>query len=1164
MLRLCEALKEITEFAELLSRIQAGDSPILISGLSSIHKAHISAAIHRLTERPVVCVYADEFDVRRMSKDVSRFSEREVFVLPPREYTMHNVDVLSREFEHERLSALYAMASGRAGVVAASASALCQITMPPETLLSSAVFLKAGSEYPPDKLTSAFLELGYTRTNLVEAQGQFAVRGGIFDFFSPYSQNPVRIEYFGDEIDSMGEFDLDTQRRIVNIKNTLLLPASETRVGQAERERLCAILEEKIARLDRKKNEELIKTLKLDMERLKTNTDFPAIDRYLRYLYPEFHTAADYIPDNAIILIDDYIRISEGEKRETARRHEDTLRLIEQGIIIPDAAELSRPFTELEQNLRRFPVVLLESFVRSAYGIPPRAIVSILAKQLPGYAANLELASSEIISYANDGMRVVVLASSKNSARGLADILKNHGVAAGLDYNLEKLPNPGEVIVSVGNISAGFMYPSENLAVIAEGQLVRADAKRRTARRDRTNRQKISSYQDLSVGCLVVHEMHGIGRFAGIAKIAVEGAEKDYIKIIYAGTDVLYVPVTQLDMVSKYIGAGEDSPVRLNKLGGTEWQRAKSRAKGAAKDLAKYLIKLYARRREIERKPFNPDCGMQREFEEAFEYEETEDQLRCSAEIKADMQRRYPMDRLLCGDVGFGKTEVALRAVMKCVLSGRQAAMLVPTTVLAQQHFITAKHRFAKYPVNIAVISRFNTPAQNRNALKKLKSGEIDFIIGTHKLLQKNVEFNNLGLLIVDEEQRFGVAHKERLKEIASETDVLTLTATPIPRTLNMALSGIRDMSILEEAPRNRHPVQTYVVEYNKQVAVDAIRRELSRGGQVYYVHNRVASIDAAASRIARLIPDISIGVAHGQMDELTLSDVMRRMDDGEIQVLVCTTIIETGIDIPNVNTIIIEDADNMGLAQLHQLRGRVGRSSRHAFAYLTYRRGKLLSEIAEKRLSAVREYVEFGSGFKIAMRDLELRGAGNILGAEQSGHMISVGYDMYLRFLEEAVNEERGLDVMHVSDCGVDLNITANIPEEYIASPEQRMDIYRQIASVRSREDAEDIIDELIDRFGEPPKSTLALIDISLLRSGAAAAGITEISQKGGSIRIVMENPDFARISALCAKPEYRGRVLLNAGQQPYLMLRLDKDSPPFDTVSRFVADYKTTSTEE
>ena len=514
------------------------------------------------------------------------------------------------------------------------------------------------------------------------------------------------------------------------------------------------------------------------------------------------------------------------------------------------------------------------------------------------------------------------------------------------------------------------------------------------------------------MGCLVVHEMHGIGRFAGIAKIAVEGAEKDYIKIIYAGTDVLYVPVTQLDMVSKYIGAGEDSPVRLNKLGGTEWQRAKSRAKGAAKDLAKYLIKLYARRREIERKPFNPDCGMQREFEEAFEYEETEDQLRCSAEIKADMQRRYPMDRLLCGDVGFGKTEVALRAVMKCFLSGRQAAMLVPTTVLAQQHFITAKHRFAKYPVNIAVISRFNTPAQNRNALKKLKSGEIDFIIGTHKLLQKNVEFNNLGLLIVDEEQRFGVAHKERLKEIASETDVLTLTATPIPRTLNMALSGIRDMSILEEAPRNRHPVQTYVVEYNKQVAVDAIRRELSRGGQVYYVHNRVASIDAAASRIARLIPDISIGVAHGQMDELTLSDVMRRMDDGEIQVLVCTTIIETGIDIPNVNTIIIEDADNMGLAQLHQLRGRVGRSSRHAFAYLTYRRGKLLSEIAEKRLSAVREYVEFGSGFKIAMRDLELRGAGNILGAEQSGHMISVGYDMYLRLLEEG-KRGAGLDVM-------------------------------------------------------------------------------------------------------------------------------------------------------
>ena len=695
--------------------------------------------------------------------------------------------------------------------------------------------------------------------------------------------------------------------------------------------------------------------------------------------------------------------------------------------------------------------------------------------------------------------------------------------------------------------------------MITEGQLIVSGGGRRARTgKNKSNRQRINNYQDLSVGCLVVHDQHGIGRFAGIEKIQVDGVEKDYIKIIYAGTDTLYVPVTQLDMVSKYIGGGgEDAPVKLSRLGGTDWQRAKSKAKGAAKDLAEYLVKLYAERQSKAGFSFPADSSWQHEFEEAFEYDETDDQLRCSAEIKKDMETPHPMDRLLCGDVGFGKTEVALRAVMKCVLGGKQAAILVPTTVLAQQHYVTATRRFADYPIRIASISRFSTPAQTREILRQLRTGELDLIIGTHKLLQKSVVFHDLGLLIVDEEQRFGVTHKERLKELATDIDVLTLTATPIPRTLNMALSGIRDMSIIEEAPRNRHPVQTYVLEHNWNVIADAIRREVSRGGQVYYLHNRVASIDATAGRIARLIPNLAVGVAHGQMDEDTLSDVMQRMVEGEIQVLVCSTIIETGIDIPNVNTLIIEDADHLGLSQLHQIRGRVGRSPRHAFAYLTYRRGKVLTEVAEKRLSAIREYAEFGSGFKIAMRDLEIRGAGNILGAEQSGHMMSVGYDMYLKLLEEAVQEEKGERPAKRTECSADLTVSANIPEAYIPSPEQRMDLYRQIASLSNEDEADDLIDELCDRFGEPPRVTLTLIDISLMRHAASQAGISDISQKSGNLKITMCEPEFNWIAALCAKPEYKGRILLNAGQEPYLTLRLKQGQAALDAARRFVEDY-------
>ena len=637
--------------------------------------------------------------------------------------------------------------------------------------------------------------------------------------------------------------------------------------------------------------------------------------------------------------------------------------------------------------------------------------------------------------------------------------------------------------------------------------------------------------------------------FEGIHKLEMQGVTKDYLKVRYAKGDILYVPVTQLDMVSKYIGPKEEVKVRLNRLGGQDWQKAKARVRSAVKDIAKELIKLYAERMKLKGHAFPPDTGWQRDFESRFEYEETEDQLRCIQEIKEDMEKEQPMDRLLCGDVGFGKTEVALRAAFKCVTDSKQCALLVPTTILAWQHYQTVTQRFEGFPIKVEILSRFRTPKQQAEILKQLKRGEIDMIIGTHRLVQKDVQFRDLGLVIIDEEQRFGVAQKERFKSVTKNVDVLTLSATPIPRTLNMALSGIRDMSSLEEAPQDRHPVQTYVLEYDQAVINDAVRRELRRGGQVYYLHNTVESIERVAARLQAQIPEAKVGFGHGKMPEGELSEVWRRVMEQEINVLVCTTIIETGVDVPNVNTIIIEDADHMGLSQLHQIRGRVGRSSRRAYAYLTFTRNKVLSEISQKRLAAIREFTEFGSGFKIAMRDLELRGAGNILGGEQHGHMETVGYDMYLRLLGEAVSEEKGEEASSYElECLVDVQVQAHIPEGYIESLSQRLEIYRRISDIRSQDDAMDVLDELIDRFGEPPASVKGLIDVALIRNTAASLGIYEIKQNAGALLLYQRKLDMEFVSRLIGV--FKKRVLVNAGAKPYISVKLQAGDSPLETL--------------
>ena len=758
----------------------------------------------------------------------------------------------------------------------------------------------------------------------------------------------------------------------------------------------------------------------------------------------------------------------------------------------------------------------------------------------------------------------MVLVSSEQRALNLQALLREQKMTTAVDFQLHELPGYGKAVIAVGGLTAGMEYPVGRFAVLTEGQSL-LGKKRRS--KPVTNRQKLGSYADLSPGDLVVHEHHGVGRFLEMTKMTVDGVQKDYVKIAYAGADVLYVPATQLDLVSKYIGSGEDAQEtrKLSRLGGTDWEKAKTRAKKAVKDLAKGLIQLYAERQRQPGFAFSPDSPWMKEFEDEFEYAETDDQLRCIAEIKQDMEQARPMDRLLCGDVGYGKTEVAFRAIMKCVLDGKQAAILVPTTVLARQHYLTAKQRFAKHPVEIDVVSRFRTQTQMKDTLRRLEQGGIDLLIGTHRLFQKDVKFKDLGLLVIDEEQRFGVQHKEKLKELSKQVDVLTLSATPIPRTLNMALSGIRDMSTLEEPPMDRQPVQTYVLEHDWGVLSDAMRRELERGGQVYYLHNRVETITRTAARIKEMLgEDVAVAVAHGKMSQEELNDVMTRMSDGEVDVLVCTTIIETGIDIANANTLIIEDADHMGLAQLHQIRGRVGRSTRRAYAYLTYRRGKVLTEVASKRLGAIREFAEFGSGFKIAMRDLEIRGAGNVLGPEQSGFLLSVGYDMYLKLLEEAVLEERGEKPERPTECAADLSVAASIPDRYVPSPEQRMDLYRRIAAIRSEADADDVMDELIDRYGDPPRTVNNLISVALLRADAARNGISQIDQKGANLNFYLDQFDLQRVSALCGLEKYRSRLLFSAGERPYLALRLKKGEDALKFGRRLVEDYAKTAPDQ
>ncbi len=1153
-----KAIGKTPSLATLPLRVEEGYLPALLTQSGGAMRALGAAMLRRETDRPLFVLCTDETNAGTLAADLEALLGESAVQLTGRDLALRDVEVVSRQEEQRRLRSLDAMLSG-AAVTVCTVSGLLQRTLSPELLESAAFTLKTGEGEGPEALEPRLLACGYRRSDMVEGPGQFSRRGGILDIFSPGAERPIRCEFWGDEIDSMGFFDTDTQRRTENVESFRILPACEALMEPNRVETIAKSLENRANRAEKREQTELSRRLRRDAEMLRGGSSLPWCDRYLPEMYAGFSTALDYIAPDALVYIDAPNRCAEKAK-ELSDALTDDLKILREGAFpVDETGDYILLWKDACERLADFAVVMADAFSAGRYPLAPRSVLDTNVRQLPSYGGSAETALADVQRYLENDFRVVVFASDERRADVLFGMLERNGISPLRGFPNGALPPEGRATVAVGALSAGLEAPEAHLAVLTDTQIAAGALRSRKRRRAMADREKLGSCADLSVGDLVVHEHHGIGRFAGIFKLPVDGVEKDYIKICYAGSDSLYVPATQLDLVSKYIGGGEDRPVKLSRMGGAEWKRTTSRAKAAAKELAAELTRLYAQRARTPGFAFSPDSPWQTEFEESFGYAETDDQLRCIREIKDDMEKSVPMDRLLCGDVGYGKTEVALRAAMKCILDGKQCAILVPTTVLARQHYQTATRRFFGYPVEIALLSRYSTPAQKKDILKKTLSGGIDLLVGTHSLLQKSVAFKDLGLLIVDEEQRFGVTHKEKLKELSQGVDVLTLSATPIPRTLNMALSGLRSMSTIEEPPRDRQPVQTFVMEQDPKAVCDAIRRELLRGGQVYYLHNRVENIEQTALRLQKQLGgSVSVGVAHGKMDEEQLSRVMDDMVEGKIQVLVCTTIIETGIDIPNVNTLIVEDADRLGLAQLHQLRGRVGRSARRASAYLMYRPDKALTEIAEKRLTAIREFAEFNAGFQIAMRDLEIRGAGNLLGAEQSGHMMDVGYDMYLKLLEEAVLEEKGEKPPVRTECAADLSVTANIPEKYVPNAEQRMDLYRRIALIRTEADADDLTDELIDRFGDPPGAVNALIHVALLRGEAGRAGISDISQKGNMLYFKVENFDMETLSALYAQKEFKNRVRLEAGREPRLGLKLKPGARPIPEARALIAAWQ------
>ncbi len=1132
-----DILKTEPDYARLLRSVEQGNLPLAASGLSGVHKAFVSAALSLHTGKKTAIITPDEQTAVSLKNDIASFGLN-CLLFTSRDYNIQRMTGYSKEYEHKRIDTLSRVLDGAFDVLIIPVDAAIQYTIPPQILEQNTISLNATDCLNVSQFCDRLVNAGYVRSELCEGVGQFAVRGGIIDIFATGNDYPVRIELWGDEIDSLSYFDITTQRRGESIEQIKIHPANELPFNSDE---LASKLQSYLQNA-KKLTDEQQRHINQDIIALGAGLSVSP-DLYIPFLYDKAATVFDYITD-CLTVICESGNINERLKSIFTIEKEEVSAALESGLLCPKSAKMRLNNAELYSHFDK--AIYCENFPRTSYETALKKLITFNFKRSTAWGGDINVLMEDISYTLHVKGTVVILAGEQKAAQVLSAELCDRKINAVFLKNPDSLTSGG-VYVLTGGLSSGFEIPMCKLCVITHRHIA---SEGRLIRRKHKDGKQINTLQELHRGDYVVHASHGIGVFDGINRITNGGITKDYIKIKYAGTDILYVPVTQLDLVSKYIGAAEDSGIKLNKLGGSEWQKTRARVKKAVRDMAKQLTALYAKRMATKGYAFSEDTDLQNGFESRFEYEETDDQLRCIVEIKRDMERPVPMDRLLCGDVGFGKTEVALRAAFKCVSEGKQCALLVPTTILAMQHYNTVIRRFGDMPLTVKLLNRFVPKREQEKTVAGLKSGRVDMVVGTHRLISKDVTFKNIGLVIIDEEQRFGVAQKERLKELYPFVDILTLSATPIPRTLNMAMSGLRDMSSIDEAPSDRHPVQTYVLEQNDGVLIDAINRELRRGGQVYYLHNRVDTITRRAAKLKEQLPEARIGIAHGKMSEDELSDIWQKLLEHEIDVLVCTTIIETGVDVPNANTLIIEDADRMGLSQLHQLRGRVGRSPRRAYAYFCFRRGRELSEVASKRLEAIRQFTEFGSGFKIAMRDLEIRGAGSILGGEQHGNMEAVGYDMYLKLLADAVNEEKGIDSHEELSCTIDLNVSAHIPEHYITSLPARLGIYRRIADIRDEGDVTDVIDELCDRFGEPPRAVMGLIEISLLRSRASQAGICEIT--GTPTTAVLHTPKIDMQTAARLSDEFGSAFTLSSSGSPAYIIRLANGLKLQDVVSR------------
>lgn len=1118
--------------------------PLLATGLSDGGRYALYACLcedaGKPTGKPSLIISGDEKEAMKIYAALSELGLR-CLSYPERDFCFHNISG-SHEYEQERIGVLASVLDNSVDCVIATPSAALQYTIPPARL--SALKRRYGIDDTLDleQFSALLVNCGYNRVTSVDGQGQFSVRGGIIDVFPPGAADPFRAELFGDMIDSLGAFDIITQRRTENVPSFSVYPVREALVDDTARSVLRAAIRSQLKKTER---EETVKLLKGELEALETAAVPDFSDKYITLIYPEKATLLDYFKDS--LLICDSPNDVADKIKGSARADELSASLmIEHGEISGKYAEYRAPESVFYAFSDRQASVFADNFASAGrrYG----GVFQFRTSTPLSYNDSFELLREDLQRYTEGKWAVILLCENEAVARSYSDTLYELGTVAPYvkaDQSPEVPALYGKIHIVYPGGAAGFISEQSRFAVISlcrdRSLYGRAMVKKRSAKKKQTSaKERILSYADLQPGDYVVHDTHGIGVFVGLKTLdGYDGCRRDFLHIKYADNGVLYVPCDRLDSLSKYIGAGaEEGTVKLNKMGSADWSKTKARVKAAAKEMAGELIALYARRLRKPGIAFSEDDDLQAQFEAAFEYEETDGQLAAATDIKRDMTAPHPMDRLLCGDVGFGKTEVALRAAFKAAADGYQVAVLVPTTILALQHYQTITSRMRGFAVTVDMLSRFRTGKQQAETLKKLKRGDVDIIVGTHRLLSDDVQFKKLGLIIVDEEQRFGVAHKEKLKKLSDNADVLTLTATPIPRTLNMAVSGIRDMSILDEAPVDRLPPQTYVLEYDRQLIADAIKKELRRGGQVFYLYNNTETIEHCAARVREMCPDATVVTAHGKMDKEELSDIWRDVLNGVIDVLVCTTIIETGVDVPNANTLIIEDADRLGLSQLHQIRGRIGRSNRRSYAYFTYKPYKALSEIAEKRLEAVREYTEFGSGFKIALRDLEIRGAGDILGAEQHGHIDTVGYDMYIKLLNEAVLEEQGQTVTPPKECTVNVQFSAYIPKTYIRSDNLRIEMYKKISHITSPEDLDDVADELMDRFGEFPRLVDDLLYISLLRALGVKLNVERIDQRDG--KIVLTPYAFDAEKWVVITSQSGGRLMISPGKPPSLSFRM------------------------